>query len=84
MTFGADSKFSMMMGEHLAEEDRDYTITVVEDAENPHYAVAVQSEHKVLRAKVFFVDETTIKFQPDGEEAAIMDRVVEEEPGADE
>ena len=35
-------------------------------------------------SKVFFVDETTIKFQPENDEAVIMERVVEEAPEADE
>ena len=84
ITFGADSKYSMKVGEHFVLEDLDYTISLVEDAENPHYAIAAYVEHAVLRSKVFFVDETTIKFQPENDEAVIMERVVEEAPEADE
>ena len=84
MIFGTDGKYSLQVAGVLREEERDYTVTAVEDAEEPHYVITVDSERRMLEAKAYFVDENTIKFVPEDEDPVIMDRVVEEEPEADE
>ena len=83
MVFSDAGQFTMKIGVKAEHENVSYTISAVEGEENL-YSVVVQRPGNVQNAKVLFTDANTIKFMPEGEEPAILVRVVEEEAEAEE
>ena len=82
LMFGAEGDFSMnVMGD--LQEDAIFTIAEVDGEENL-YSIIVTRPDRTLNAKALFTDENTIKFMPNGEEPAILVRVVEEEGAMEE
>ena len=62
----------------LPQETLPFTIAAVEGEEDL-YSMVITDPNRELKGKVKFTDANTIKIMPEGEEPAILVRVVEED-----
>ena len=78
LTFGEDGNMTRKIAVDLPQETLPFTIAAVEGEEDL-YSMVITDPNRELKGKVKFTDANTIKIMPEGEEPAILVRVVEED-----